>query len=143
MPIAAQAKPVALANTVTGLNQNAVLWNTDGSMRYPGQTTNLPKLLNKSASKTILVNGVSTSVKVITTNFDPNPTQNSIPSGTNSTPFANGTYGTYSYQINYDAILNWLKNTGPTEFPAQMRAGGILYYSSIPTTVGRLAATCR
>jgi hypothetical protein len=136
MPTASQAKPVPLANIVTNLNQNAVLWNTDGSMRTPGATIKLPGLLNKSATKTVLVSGVSTSVKAITTNFDPNPTQNAIPSGTNATPFANGQLGNYSYTINYDAILNWLVNTGPTEFPAQMRAGGILYYSSIPTTVG-------
>ena len=41
----------------------------------------------------------------------------------------------FTYQINYDAILDWLKNTGPNPFPPRMRAGGILYYDSIPDTI--------
>jgi Flp pilus assembly protein TadG len=40
-----------------------------------------------------------------------------------------------NYVINYAAILNWIKNTGPNPFPAQLRAGNILYYSAIPTDV--------
>jgi hypothetical protein len=41
----------------------------------------------------------------------------------------------YTYQINYDAILNWIQNTGPNPFPAQLRSGGILYYDQIPTHI--------
>ncbi len=127
------------------MNNNAVLWNSDGSLRMPGDTIQLPKFLSDGSwTKSISVNGVSTSVKVVTTNYDPSPTTNAIPSGTNSNPFPNpanpalayAIHGNYSYAINYDAILYWLKNTGTNPFPAQMRAGGILYYSSIPTTVG-------
>lgn len=44
-------------------------------------------------------------------------------------------YENYYYRINYDAILYWLKNSGSNPFPAQLRSGGILYYSSIPDTV--------
>jgi Flp pilus assembly protein TadG len=40
-----------------------------------------------------------------------------------------------NYVINYAAILNWIKNTGPNPFPTQLRAGNILYYDSIPTDV--------
>jgi Flp pilus assembly protein TadG len=40
-----------------------------------------------------------------------------------------------NYQINYAAILNWIKNTGPNPFPPQLRAGNVLYYSTIPTDV--------
>jgi hypothetical protein len=40
-----------------------------------------------------------------------------------------------NYIINYKAILSWIKNTGPNPFPAQLRAGNILYYSSIPSDV--------
>ncbi len=40
-----------------------------------------------------------------------------------------------NYIINYKAILNWIVNTGPNPFPTQLRAGNILYYSSIPTDV--------
>ena len=40
-----------------------------------------------------------------------------------------------NYQINYAAILNWIKNTGPNPFPPQLRAGNVLYYSAIPTDV--------
>ena len=40
-----------------------------------------------------------------------------------------------NYIINYKAILNWIKNIGPNPFPSQLRAGNILYYSSIPSDV--------
>ncbi|HEX4128642.1 MAG TPA: pilus assembly protein TadG-related protein [Pirellulales bacterium] len=39
-----------------------------------------------------------------------------------------------NYEINYKAILAWIK-TAPAPFPAQLRAGNILYYSTIPTDV--------
>jgi Putative Flp pilus-assembly TadE/G-like len=39
------------------------------------------------------------------------------------------------YQVNYNAILNWIKNTGPNPFPSTLIAGGITYYSAIPTTI--------
>jgi hypothetical protein len=39
------------------------------------------------------------------------------------------------YNINYDAILNWIQNTGTNPFPPRLRAGGILYYNSIPTHI--------
>jgi hypothetical protein len=38
----------------------------------------------------------------------------------------------YTYAINYDAILYWIKNVGPNPFPSQLRSGGIIYYASIP-----------
>jgi Flp pilus assembly protein TadG len=40
-----------------------------------------------------------------------------------------------NYIINYKAILNWIQNVGPNPFPPQLRAGNILYYSSIPSDV--------
>jgi Flp pilus assembly protein TadG len=40
-----------------------------------------------------------------------------------------------TYLINYTAILDWIKNSGTNPFPAQLRAGGIIYYSSIPSTI--------
>lgn len=40
-----------------------------------------------------------------------------------------------NYRINYAAILAWLKNNGTNPFPAQLRAGGVLYYDAIPTTI--------
>jgi hypothetical protein len=51
----------------------------------------------------------------------------------NTTFTYNGHY--WQYSINYDAILNWIQNTGPNPFPPQLRSGGILYYSSIPTHI--------
>lgn len=36
-----------------------------------------------------------------------------------------------NYTINYSAILSWIKS-GPQIFPPNMRAGRVLYYSSIP-----------
>jgi hypothetical protein len=50
-----------------------------------------------------------------------------------------GLQHTYYYKINYDAILYWLTNQsgndGANPFPAQLRAGGVLYYASIPTHI--------
>jgi hypothetical protein len=50
-----------------------------------------------------------------------------------------GLQHTYYYKINYDAILYWLTNQsgndGANPFPNQLRAGGVLYYASIPTTI--------
>jgi Flp pilus assembly protein TadG len=39
-----------------------------------------------------------------------------------------------NYQINYKAILAWIK-AGPNPFPSQLRAGNVMYYSSIPSDV--------
>jgi hypothetical protein len=39
------------------------------------------------------------------------------------------------YQINYTAILNFIKSVGPSMFPSQLQSGRILYYSSIPSTI--------
>ncbi len=40
-----------------------------------------------------------------------------------------------TYLINYTAILDWIKNCGPNAFPNQLRAGGIVYYTAIPSTI--------
>jgi hypothetical protein len=40
-----------------------------------------------------------------------------------------------NYVINYKAILNWIKNTGPNPFPSILRGGYVSYWSSIPTDV--------
>ena len=40
-----------------------------------------------------------------------------------------------TYNINYTAILNFIKNVGPNPFPATLRSGRIVYYTSIPTTI--------
>src|SRR5207248_3452551 len=40
-----------------------------------------------------------------------------------------------TYLINYDAILDWIKNCGTNPFPNQLRAGGIVYYTAIPSTI--------
>lgn len=45
----------------------------------------------------------------------------------------------WRWQPNYDAILYWLKNTGPNPFPDNVRSGRILYYESIPDTVANAA----
>ncbi len=44
-------------------------------------------------------------------------------------PPVNGTGG---YQINYGAILKWIKYAGPNPFPPRLQAGRILYYDAIP-----------
>ncbi|HVA44849.1 MAG TPA: Tad domain-containing protein [Pirellulales bacterium] len=40
-----------------------------------------------------------------------------------------------SYDINYDAILNFIQNVGPNLFPPTLRSGRIVYYTSIPSTI--------
>lgn len=42
---------------------------------------------------------------------------------------------TGGYTINYNAILQWLINTGPNPFPPALRSGRIIYYTQIPTTI--------
>lgn len=39
-----------------------------------------------------------------------------------------------TYKINYSAVINWL-NSGPRVFPQNLRAGRILYYDAIPTSI--------
>jgi len=46
-----------------------------------------------------------------------------------------------NYLINYAAILNWIKNTGPNPFPPILRAGNVLYYDQIPDDVPASAYT--
>lgn len=41
---------------------------------------------------------------------------------------------TLNYLPNYDAILAWIKN-GPQTLPPALRAGRVLYYSAIPSTI--------
>lgn len=41
----------------------------------------------------------------------------------------------WRWEPNYEAILYWLKNTGPNPFPDNVRCGRILYFDSIPDTV--------
>ncbi len=40
-----------------------------------------------------------------------------------------------NYVIDYAAILNWIKNTGPNPFPAQLRSGNLILYDQIPADV--------
>lgn len=39
-----------------------------------------------------------------------------------------------NYQVNYEAVLAWIKS-GPSTLPTNLRAGRVVYYTSIPTTV--------
>ncbi len=39
------------------------------------------------------------------------------------------------YQINYNAILNFINNIGPNPFPSQLQSGRIVYYTQIPTSI--------
>lgn len=55
----------------------------------------------------------------------------------NSTLFqstASGMLNTSGFQVNYPAVLAWIK-TGPQTLPPNLRAGRILYYDSIPSDV--------
>jgi Flp pilus assembly protein TadG len=55
-----------------------------------------------------------------------------------NTPTINSTTPSASYLINYAAILDWVQNAGPSSgagniFPPQLRLGGMVYYSAIPS----------
>lgn len=50
-------------------------------------------------------------------------------SGNVVTPTAGG------YTINYNAILDWIKNSGPNPFPTRLHAGHITYYTAIPSSI--------
>jgi Flp pilus assembly protein TadG len=43
--------------------------------------------------------------------------------------------GSSTYEVDYDAILNFIKNVGPNPFPSRLQSGRILYYDSIPSTI--------
>lgn len=40
-----------------------------------------------------------------------------------------------NFAINYNAILNFILNVGPSVFPSRLQSGGIVYYTTIPTTI--------
>jgi hypothetical protein len=52
--------------------------------------------------------------------------------GATTTVTEGGTSVTYTYRINYAAILQWLFNQSPAPFPSTLQAGRIRYYSSLP-----------
>lgn len=41
----------------------------------------------------------------------------------------------FTYSVNYNAILNFIKNVGPNPFPTQLQSGRIVYYTAIPDTI--------
>ena len=47
-----------------------------------------------------------------------------------------------NYQINYPAVLRWVKS-GPQVLPPNLRAGRVLYYSSIPSDVDASTGTAQ
>ena len=55
-------------------------------------------------------------------------------SGSGNTLAPSTSSSTYPYQVNYTAVLKWIKS-GPQVLPPNLRAGRVLYYSSIPDDV--------
>lgn len=53
-------------------------------------------------------------------------------SPTSTTVTENGASVTYTYQINYAAILQWLNNQNPKPFPTTLYGGRIRYYTALP-----------
>jgi Flp pilus assembly protein TadG len=43
-----------------------------------------------------------------------------------------------TYAIDYDSILDWIKNVGPNPFPSQLIVGGIVYYTEIPDSLNSI-----
>ena len=74
--------------------------------------------------------------------YDPQTDPDTVTAGTqniNEELFTNGAGPTLqgptgNWQINYPAVLAWLK-TGPQVLPPNLRSGRVLYYSSIPNDV--------
>lgn len=64
-------------------------------------------------------------------NFEPGESVVRFP-GTAVSVTEGGSSVSYTYRINYAAILHWLRNEPPVHFPNQLRAGRIKYYDAIP-----------
>jgi hypothetical protein len=93
----------------TPLDDNNIFFNTDGSQRAPGANQVALEIYHRRTPQT-------------------------LPSFSTSVTFTR-VFDRWTYLINYDAILFWIKNTGPNPFPNRLQAGGILYYDEIPDTI--------
>jgi Flp pilus assembly protein TadG len=49
------------------------------------------------------------------------------------------TPGNGNFAVNYNAILNFILNVGPSVFPSQLQSGRIVYYTQIPTSISTSA----
>jgi hypothetical protein len=87
------------------------------------------------------------------TAFDPqgdnDPSTSSTAEGINQVLLKSGSGGsltvansTTTWQINYPAVLKWIK-AGPQVLPPNLRAGRVLYYSSIPDDVNTGTGTAQ
>jgi len=104
--------------TVAPLQNNSMMWNGKNNLTATG-----------SGNGTFKTPGTVTSFE-----FDTSSSSKTNPDGSVTTTTTKS-YVDTTYRINYDAIVYWLQNSGPNPFPAQLRAGGILYYSSIPSSI--------
>jgi hypothetical protein len=92
------------ANSADGINE--ALFRNGNGMTFGDATT---------GSRTITRNNVTVS--------PPSTTTDTVTGQT-----------TENFQVNYPAVLKWLK-TGPQTLPPNLRAGRVLYYTSIPDDV--------
>lgn len=122
-PASSTSDPTVAANYA---NNGAKDWRKRFFFKYNTSTSTLGWLDHN----TILFNNPSTAAPA--TYSSPNPTPIIKVPGTTTTVTENGVSTTYTYRINYAAILNWIKNESPVHFPSQLRAGRICYYSAIP-----------
>lgn len=113
-------------NAANHANNGAKDWRQRFFFKYNTSTGTLGWLDHN----TILFNNPSTAAPA--TYSSPNPTPIIKAPGTTTTVTELGVSTTYTYRINYAAIINWLKNETPTHFPTQLRAGRICYYSAFP-----------
>jgi hypothetical protein len=104
--------------TLSPLQNNSVMWSGKSNLTTTG-----------SGNGTFKTPGTVTSFEYDTTSSSVTNANGSVTTTTVKY------YVDVTYRINYDAIIYWLQNTGPNPFPSQLRAGGILYYSSIPSSI--------
>lgn len=101
--------PARAIGTYEPMDHNDLMWSNSGGFRVPGQRTQMEIY----------------SLRTPTT----------LPSFSSAPPTFRRYFENYVYLVNYDAILYWIKNTGPNPFPPYLRSGGIVYYNSIPDTI--------
>jgi hypothetical protein len=115
----------------TTVNYTTGALNTQGDNNsYNGSGSGASDSINEVLFNTgsgMVVNAATSSQSISTLNTSTGRTSNTTQTVNN-------------YQINYAAILLWIKN-GPQIFPPNLRAGRVLYYSSIPSDVDTTTGT--
>src|SRR5262249_49359654 len=98
-----------------------------------GSFDGINEVLLGTTVQTLATSSATVSVQRVTTTANTRTNQVTISTDTALTT------GTEAYRVNYPAVLKWLKS-GPQVLPPNLRAGRVVYYTSIPDDVDTTAA---